>query len=168
MNKNVIQHGGPGSGRYPLGSGNRPYQKFEGTRKKISGVKNYIKNKKKEKEIKEANKKKEKESLIKKMHEANKEKVLRKGTAKEVMEYQGELTNQQLQEAFTRLNLEANIRRLSENEKTKNVKKVDNVMKNIKTGNEWVDIGTKAYNNLASIYNATEEGRRNPMVIIKK
>ena len=25
-----ISHGGPGSGRYPLGSGERPYQKYEG------------------------------------------------------------------------------------------------------------------------------------------
>ena len=25
-----ISHGGPGSGRYPLGSGERPYHKYEG------------------------------------------------------------------------------------------------------------------------------------------
>lgn len=159
---NYIQHGGPGSGRYPLGSGGRPYQKFEKAKSKIAKIRKRIQTKK--------NKKMEKQDpgRLQKIKEANKEKVLRKGTAKEVLQYQGELTNQQLQEAFTRLNLEANIRRLSESEKTKARSNVDSVMKNIKTGNEWVKIGSEAYNSFASIYNITEEGQRNPMKLIKR
>lgn len=168
MNNNFIQHGGPGSGRYPLGSGGRPYQKFEKAKRKVSKVASYVKKKKNQRKQKIAKKQADEIEKKKRIREANKEKVLRKGSASEVLEYQGELTNQQLQEAFTRLNLEANIRSLSSKEKSKNMRAVDDVMKTIKAGNEWVKIGTDSYNTFASIYNATDEGKRHPLTLIKK
>ena len=161
-----IQHGGPGSGRYPLGSGGRPYQKFEKARAKGKGIVSYIKNRKQNKIAKEQEEARQKQEARQRFKEANKENVLKRGTAKEVMEYQGELTNKELQDAFTRLNLEANIRSLSQKEKHQVRDTIDDVMKTIKTGNEWIRIGTDSYNSIAKIYNSTPEGRENPLTII--
>ena len=170
-----IQHGGPGSGRYPLGSGGRPYQKFEKAKRRAKGISDYIKKKKSEstqKKIAKSQNKAEKARASaekeRAIHEADRERVLKKGTAQEVMKYQGELTNKELQDAFTRLNLEANIRKLSEDEKYANVKKVNQVMKTVNDVTGWVKTGTEAYNSMAAIYNATPEGRENPMTIVTR
>lgn len=102
------------------------------------------------------------------MLEADKERVLKSGTATEVLRYQGRLTNQELQNAYTRLNLESQLNRLSENEIKSSLDKLDKIMKTIKTGNEWAKIGTDSYNSLAAIYNATPAGRENPLTLIKR
>lgn len=170
-----LAHGGPGSGRYPLGSGDRPYQKFEGSRKKSGGISGYIKAKK-AKKAEEQQQKQRNEELQKRMeeeqkkryHDADKERVLREGSATEVMKYQGELTNQELQNAFTRLNLEAQLRNLSQNEMKSAMGKVDNIMKTIKIGTEWAKIGTDTYNTFAAIYNATPEGQSKPLTLVGK
>lgn len=170
-----LVHGGPGSGRYPLGSGDRPYQKFEGQGKKSGGITGYIKarkTKKKEEQRQKAKKEEEKriteEEQKRRQHEEDKERVLKKGTATEVMRYQGELSNQELQSAFTRLNLESQIRNLSQREIRSNMDKVDSIMKKVKTGTEWTKIGTDTYNTFASIYNATPEGKKKPLTLVKK
>lgn len=169
-----ISHGGPGSGRYPLGSGERPYQKFEGSRRKGStGISGYIKSIKtrkqeeqRQKSAEEAQKRVVDEAERKRQHDADKERVLREGTASEVLQYQGELTNQELQNAFTRLNLEKQLQGLSQKEIESAVDKVDNIMKTIKTGTEWAKIGTDTYNTLAAIYNATPEGQQKPLPLV--
>lgn len=170
-----LAHGGPGSGRYPLGSGDRPYQKFEGSRRKSGGISGYIKEKK-AKKAEEQQQKQRNEELRQRMeaeqkkrqHDADKERVLREGTATEVMKYQGELTNQELQNAFTRLNLEAQLRGLSQKEMQTAIDKVDKIMKTVKTGTEWAKIGTDTYNTFAAIYNATPEGQNKPLTLVGK
>lgn len=170
-----LSHGGPGSGRYPLGSGDRPYQKFEGSRRKTGGISGYIKTRK-AKKAEEQRQKQRNEELRKRLedeqrkrqHDADKERVLREGSATEVMKYQGELTNQELQNAFTRLNLEAQLRGLSQKEMKSAMNKVDNIMKTIKTGTEWAKIGTDTYNTFVGIYNATPEGQSKPLPFITK
>lgn len=170
-----LAHGGPGSGRYPLGSGDRPYQKFEGGRKRSSGIVGYIKSRKEkraeEKQIRakneEARRKAESERRERQL-DSDKERVLREGSATEVLKYQGRLTNQELQQAFNRLNLETNLRNMSQKEIKTKVDKVDEVMKMIKTGTEWAKIGTDTYNTLAQIWNATPEGQKEPLPIVGK
>lgn len=159
-----LSHGGPGSGRYPLGSGERPYQKFEGSRRKSGGISGYIKARK----AKKAEEQRQNEEKEKRRHAADKERVLREGTATEVLKYQGELTNQELQNAFTRLNLEKQLRGLSKQEVKTAMDKFDGVMKTIKTGNEWAKIGTDTYNTFAQVYNATKEGRKSPLPLVGK
>lgn len=168
-----LSHGGPGSGRYPLGSGDRPYQKFEGSRRKSGGISGYIKSiRTKKNEVKmqktrnEELRRRMEEEQRKRQHDADKERVLREGTATEVMKYQGELTNQELQQAFTRLNLESQLRNLSQKEMKSAMDKVDSVMKTLKTGTEWAKIGTDTYNTFAKIYNATPEGQKNPLTLV--
>lgn len=170
-----LSHGGPGSGRYPLGSGERPYQKYEGTGRRGSGISGYIQSRRakrvEEKQQKQRNeelRKRSEEEQRKKQHDNDKERVLRKGTATEVLRYQGELTNQELQSAFTRLNLEANLRNLSQKEIKTTMNKIDEIMKTVKTGTEWAKIGTDTYNTFAAIYNATPEGQKKPLTLVSK
>lgn len=170
-----LAHGGPGSGRYPLGSGERPYQKFEGSRRKSSGgISGYIKSRKAKKAEEQAQKQRneelkkrlEEEQRKRRQHDADKDRVLREGTATEVMKYQGELTNQELQNAFTRLNLESQLRNLSQKEMQSAMDKIDSIMKTVKTGTEWAKIGTDTYNTIAAIYNATPEGQKKPLTLV--
>lgn len=166
-------HGGPGSGRYPLGSGDRPYQKFEGSRRRSSGISGYIKSRKAQKveeQQKRAREESEKraadEAEKKRKHAEDKDRVLREGSATEVLKYQGELTNQELQNAFTRLNLEKQIHNISKQEMKTAMDKVDDIMKTVKTGTEWIKIGTDTYNAIAKIYNATLDENSKPLTIV--
>lgn len=147
-----LMHGGPGSGRYPLGSGNRPYQKYETSKRKGSLLRT---EKRVEKKVQ-----KQKDKELK--ERANKERILREGTAAEVMKYQGKITNQELQNAFTRLNLESQIRNISRNESL-----INRLMRNIKTDTEWVKTGIDAYNTIASIYNfINPDAKEKPLTFI--
>ncbi len=169
MTNEIFHYGKPRrSGRYPWGSGSRPFQSYKG----ISG---YIRKKKQEKadaaEQRERNEQLRiamEEERKKRHHDADKERVLREGTATEVLKYQGELTNQELQNAVTRLTLESNLRNLSQKETKSAIDKVDEIMKTVKTGTEWAKIGTDTYNTLAAIYNATPEGQNKPLTLVGK
>lgn len=165
-----LAHGGPGSGRYPLGSGDRPYQKFEGSgRRSSGGISGYIRARRAKKQeaekIKQMKEKKAAEEA-KRRHDADKEKVLRSGKASDVLKYQGELTNQELRDVITRLDFESNLRARSLKETTTALDKIDKIMQTVKTGTEWAQIGTKAYNTFASIYNATDDGKKKPLAIV--
>lgn len=170
-----LSHGGPGSGRYPLGSGERPYQKFEGSGGRRRGISGYI-SARRDKKIAKISKKskidearrKETEAEVKRRHDADKERVLREGTATDVLRYKGELTNQELQNAYTRLNLESSLASLSQKGIKSSMDKINSIMKNVKTGTEWIKIGTDAYNLIASIYNATDDGKKKLLPIVKK
>lgn len=169
-----LSHGGPGSGRYPLGSGDRPYQKFEGSRRKSGGISGYIKARK-AKKAEEQQQKRQAEELKKRMEEAlennrhiaDKQRVLSGGTATEVMRYQGELTNQELKNAYDRLDLEVKLRKMSEQETVTAIKQLDKIMKNIDKANDWAKIGLSAYNTIAGVYNATQEGQKKPLNFVR-
>ena len=176
MNNNYyLAHGGPGSGRYPLGSGDRPYQKYENSRKKRGGIIGYIQERKAKKEEAKIQKARHEEiqrqleaEREKRRLEADKERVLRKGSAAEVMRYQGLLTNKELQDVYNRLDWESKIRGLSKKEIETNMEKVDRLMKNVQTGTNWLKISSDTYNTIAAIYNATDEGKKKPLTFIKK
>lgn len=106
----------------------------------------------------------------KQRHEENKEKVLRSGSALEVLQYQGELTNQQLQNVVNRINLEVQLRNYASKEQQmqSNMKKIDDIMKDVQTMTNWVNIGTDTWNAMARIYNASEAGKQNPWPIVNK
>lgn len=142
------------SGRYPWGSGNRPFQSGGGPMSK--------------RQAKKAEKLRSKEvsKMTPEEREADKQRVLKTGTASEILRYKGELTNQEMQQAVTRLNLESQLNSLSSKDIESGMQKIDKVMKGVKTGTEWVKIGTDTWNTLARIYNSTEEGQKNPLTII--
>lgn len=154
------------SGRYPWGSGDRPFQSSGGSAgpKKKSNWKL----KREQRAAAKEYKRQLEAAEAKRKHDADKERVLRSGTATEVMRYQGELTNKELQEVATRLDWESKIHSYSRKEIETAMDKMDSVMKNVGKINNWVNIGTDSYNILASIYNATTEGKKNPLPKVNK
>lgn len=148
MQQNELLHFGipRRSGRYPWGSGARPFQSGGGPMSKRQA--------------------KKVEKMTPEEREAEKQRVLKTGSASEILRYKGELSNQEMQQAVTRLNLEAQLSSLSAKEIESGMQKIDKVMKGVKTGTEWVKIGTDTYNTFAKLYNATEEGQKNPLTLV--
>lgn len=149
------------SGRYPWGSGDRPYQRLENSK---GGIVGYIQRKKQaaleEKERAEA---KKKEQML-----ADKEEVLRSGRAKDVSKYIGNLSTSELKAVCDRFQWENKLSEYSKKETKSNMEKIDKMMKGLKTINEWGDISIDTYNLMASAYNATDSGKRKPMTLIQK
>lgn len=161
-----LAHGGPGSGRYPLGSGDRPYQKFEGSRRKNSGISGYISSRKKEKQKALEIQRKQ----LEEKHIADKEKVLKSGSARDVSKYSGELSKQELQDVYNRLNLEKKINEMGSTELLNNQKLINGVINNIKTTSEWVATGAISYNILASTYNSLikDKNKKLPTISLQR
>lgn len=89
--------------------------------------------------------------------EKNKDKVLKSGKASEILQYQGKLTNQELQSAVTRLNLERSLKEFSSKEKQSSIKKIDEIMSTVGTTVKWANTGIKAWNTFASAYNSLSD-----------
>ena len=140
------------SGRRPWGSGKRPYQRLEKAKAALMSPK-----RKKEAAKRQA------EEAERQRHIANKDNVIRSGSARDVLKYQGELTNNELQTAATRLRLENEIKGYAKKEVQSNMQKVDKALKNLQTVRDFAKVGTELYNQMADAYNSTEEGRRNPL-----
>lgn len=164
MNNELMHYGVKRrSGRYPFGSGSRPYQSMK---KGISGL---VQKHKKKQQIKKRNenlKKAREKAAENRRLAADKDRVLKSGTAREVMRYKGKLTNDELRNAVTRLNLEKQLKEYASNEVKSNMQKIDQAMKSAKQVGEWAKTGTDLYNQMARIYNSTENGRRRPMTLV--
>lgn len=89
--------------------------------------------------------------------EKNKDKTLKSGKASEILQYQGKLTNQELQSAVTRLNLERSLKEFSSKEKQSSIKKIDDIMSTVDTTVKWANTGIKAWNTFASAYNSLSD-----------
>lgn len=135
----------------------------------------YIK-KRKEKKTAEKSAKQKAENLrkareaaaAKRKHEADKERVLQSGSATELLKYKGELTNKEYEQACKRIEWENKISDYSAKELKSKMNELDKIMNNVKTINNWTSIATDSYNLMASIYNATPEGKKNPWELVKK
>lgn len=170
-----LAHGGPGSGRYPLGSGERPYQKYEGSRSGSSGISGYIRSIKAKKEEKrqrkaaqEAQKKEAEEAERRRILEEDKERVLRSGKASEVMRYQGQLTNKELQDVADRLRLENQINGYATSEVKTALDKLKTLQSYTNVGSALAKDGIEIWNSLASVYNSTSEGQKKPLSLVTK
>lgn len=166
-----LAHGGPGSGRYPLGSGDRPYQKFEGTGRKRGGISGYIQSVRERKEAKnriENEKRRASEEEARRRHEMDKERVLKRGSATEVLKYQGELTNKELNDVAERIRLENQLKTYSEKEIESSLDKVKKIQSYTNVASALTKDGVELWNNLAAIYNATPKGKKKQLSLIKK
>lgn len=148
------------SGRYPWGSGKRPFQSGGGPgvskKKQTKAVDKKAEALQKARETRERNR----------AHEAEKQRALKEGGATDVLKFKSELSNQELQNALTRIELTTRLERLSQSELKAAMNKVDDVMKGVQTTTNWIKIGTDTYNTLAKIYNSTEEGKKKPLTIV--
>lgn len=169
-NTYYLSHGGPGSGRYPLGSGERPYQKFEGSRRGISGYIRSVREKKAEKKAQKAQAKAQKEEEARaeaeRKLEADRSRVLREGTASEVMRYQGKVSNQELQMAVDRIRLENQLKEYSKKEVSDGLETLKKVQSYTNVSSALAKDGISLWNSFASVYNATDQGKSSPMPTI--
>lgn len=97
--------------------------------------------------------------------EKNKDKILRSGKASDILKYQGRLTNKELQDAVSRLNLEKTLKDYSSKEKQDSLKKMDDLMKTVSTVTNWTNTGIKAWNAIANINNSLSGNEKKLPVI---
>lgn len=143
---------------YPLGAGDHSTsEKKAGWFKSLKAKRTAKKLKKKRaKSLEKARIVRQKKAAEKKAHDElmkNKDKVLAKGSAKELMKYRGEITNQELKTALDRLDLEKKLSSYSAAEKDAFRKKVDRVVAWGNTVSDAYNAGSKLYNAYVDIHN---------------
>lgn len=149
-----------GRRRYGVGAGRKSGNGDSVTKR--AGAKLTIFGKKKS-----APKAKESEEDEKAKIEAKKQEVLSSRSAKEVYKNAHLFSDQELQAAYNRLNMERNIKNLIPEEVSKGQQYADKLVKAGRTFNEIAGTGMTVYNNVARMYNTfSSEGRRNPLPII--
>lgn len=89
--------------------------------------------------------------------EARKQKALKSGTAKEVLEFQGKLTNQELNDAITRINSETRLKELATIKKQTSSDVMKSVSEKIERATDVASKGINAWNTAAKIINSLTE-----------
>lgn len=145
---------GRGSGRYPFGSGKSNKIRLPFKKKKTS----YQKKKEPEKQLSEEE--------AKALYEKEKAKALKSGTAKDILRFKGDLTNNEMETAMKRMDLERKLSNYDQQFIKSRKEIMNDAMKDIRMLTEWTKIGSEAWNALANIYNATEKGKKKPLGII--
>lgn len=156
---------------YPLGSGSHSAAEKRQAKRGVSTLSEYISNKKTEKKRKVALEKarqtriqNEEKKRVEEEHKANKERVLQTGSASDILKYRGELTNQEMQNAINRINLEKQLSSMAAGDIKKAADRVDTVINAIDKGRSWVEKGTSAYNAVAKIINAFSDEDNLPII----
>lgn len=98
--------------------------------------------------------KKRQESQPQETPRARKARILKSGSAKDVLEYQGDLTPKQMKSAMERIRWEQEMRNISSKEVSEGKAKANKVFKTIGDVTEYTNTALKAYNTFANIYNA--------------
>lgn len=137
---------GRGSGRYPLGSGDRPYQSQPRLLSKFR------------------KKKKSEEPPVQK----TREEILISGSPKEVATLLRKATNNELEYIIQRFDKEAKIKQIIADDVYANSteKTLKDIGAKIKLTTDMIKVGTDFYNTLANIYNATDAGKKKPLTTI--
>lgn len=122
------------------------------------------KNKPKKKvEVKNQNEEKTEEEK-KAEYESAKQKALKSGKASDIMQFKGDLTNQELQNALMRLDLEARMSSLAAKDFKTTEDKIDMAINKIEKVAGWAEKGSRAYNIGAKIYNAFSGEDKLPII----
>lgn len=90
----------------------------------------------------------------KRKFEEGKKDALEKGNATDVLKYRGHLTNQELQSAFTRINLEKQLSSIAASEVKTTWDKLDSIANKLGKVKDYTNKGIDAYNLLAKIHNS--------------
>lgn len=135
------------SGRYPWGSGERP---FQGEPKKMN--RKQKKQLQREEEI-EARVKEKRESSYKRTFENPAEKVqlLTDSTATELLKYRDEISNKELRDALDRIKMIRELQDISRKEINEGWVAVNDVMKKVGLVNNWVKTGSDSYSTVRNI-----------------
>ncbi len=131
--KNELYHYGmpKRSGRYPYGSGDRPYQDSEVPKKK----KRIFGRKKEEQQAKEK---------VKQLSKNEKENLLREGTASDVLKYKNQLSNDELVRALNRIKTTESLKTYSRIQADEVWRRVDSVINKVGKVTSWAQTGVNA------------------------
>ena len=150
--KHGVRNGPP----YPLQPGDHSAsEKKAGWRQSLSDTAASIKKKRLEKKVEKAKKESEKKNppeLSEEDKQLVKARAMMSGNAKTVYANRDLMTNQELQAAINRVDMDMKLKSIMAKDKPDVGAKVDDAMK-------WVDRGIKIYNLYANISNAREEQR---------
>lgn len=137
------------SGRYPYGSGERP---FQGESKWISRRKR-----------KQIEREMEIEERVKERHEgtykrtfnnpAEKSQVLTDSSATELLRYRDEISNKEMRDALDRIKMIRELQDISRKEINEGWSAVNDIMKKVGYVNSWVRTGTNSYYIVKNIIN---------------
>lgn len=142
---NELYHHGRLNQRWGVRNG-PPYPLSRSTVREAYGSKR--KAKKQEKIEREAAAKREAEEKEKARKAADKDRVLREGSATEVLQYKNELTPQQLNEALQRIRYINQLTEISKSEVEKGWKAIDDVMKKVGNVKDWTKTGVELWKNI--------------------
>lgn len=90
----------------------------------------------------------------KKDFETEKKKALESGSAADVLKFKGKLTNQELQTALTRINLESQLSSISQKNVKSGMDRVTSIMDNVDKARQAAEKGISAYNTVAKVSNS--------------
>jgi hypothetical protein len=86
------------------------------------------------------------------LYDVKKQTALQKGNSTEVLQFKGNLTNQQLQDAVNRIRLEKQLSDWSAADVKSNWDKVDDAMKRVKQVTDWTNTTLNAYDAAEKVY----------------
>ena len=87
-------------------------------------------------------------------YEAEKKKALESGTAADVLKFKGKLTNQELNNAVNRLNMESQLAQINARTVKTGMDKAENLMNNIGRMKDMAEKGISAWNTFAKVHNS--------------
>lgn len=152
-----LQHHGVKGQRW----GFRRYQNSDGS---LTEAGKKRANKKKKKALEKARKAKQaKAEAAKKAKqeqeefEAGKKKAIESGSAQDVLKYKGKLTQQELQTAFNRLNLERSIADINTRDNANRKSQIEKITDRLQKAKTLADKGIDAWNVTAKILNSTTD-----------
>lgn len=151
--QNELYHSGTPrhSGRYPWGSGERPYQGDNIATPKKRRLLSF-------KERKEEKKRKELLSdPTTPEFEKAKRKALQSGTATEILQFKGHLTTSEMQKAVDRINLERKLSEISTKERDDGWNAVNNAMKKVGNVKDWSNTALDIYKLMDQVRTISEK-----------
>lgn len=147
------------SGRYPWGSGDRPFQSAEKGKSRDQGQKGSPRHtpssaRKLAKERAASLEKARKAKAEKKEYEENKQKALAKGSAKDVLKYKDTLTPKEIQDALNRIDWEKKLSAAAAAESVNVWDKIGSYADKTAKLTNLASKGIEAWNTIAKVYNS--------------
>lgn len=90
-------------------------------------------------------------------YEAAKQKAIKSGSAKDVLKFKGDLTQQEMQSAISRIRWEQDMQNLSGKEISQGQAKADEFFNKVEKATKYADTSIKAWNTVANVYNAVNK-----------
>lgn len=164
VSEEMLEHYGmpKRSGRYAWGSGKNPYH--HGQSSPFGRLRARRAEKKKAKARAAQAEKMRQAKAAKAEHERKKQEALRSGSAKALAPYIRELSDDELKAAKSRIELEAQFRKLAVDEASRGDPKVAARMAKIDRAVKYAGTATEAYNTVAKIYNAFSSSGELPII----